>query len=96
MPGYPSSLAFVYALVTGTSGSHQRIKAADVLALPAPRLSADEMERFGSIADPLLSRMLHNVRESEKLAELRDRLLPKLISGDLRIRDAEALVEDRL
>ena len=31
--------------------------------------------------------------ESRTLAELRDALLPKLISGELRVRDAEAAVD---
>ncbi|GAB3702370.1 hypothetical protein GCM10027598_00510 [Amycolatopsis oliviviridis] len=33
-------------------------------------------------------------RESRKLVELRDTLLPKLMSGELRIKDAERKVED--
>ena len=33
-------------------------------------------------------------RESEKLQALRDTLLPKLMSGEIRIRDAERIVED--
>lgn len=32
-------------------------------------------------------------RESRILADLRDSLLPKLISGEIRIQDAEGLVE---
>ena len=37
-----------------------------------------------------------NTDESASLAKLRDTLLPKLISGDLRIPDAEKLTEDAL
>jgi type I restriction enzyme S subunit len=33
---------------------------------------------------------------SHTLAELRDALLPKLLSGELRIRDAEKMVEDHV
>jgi len=33
---------------------------------------------------------VHNVHESRTLAVLRDALLPKLISGELRVHDAEA------
>ncbi|GIH69235.1 restriction endonuclease subunit S [Sphaerimonospora thailandensis] len=45
-----------------------------------------------------LLRSLHNnifraQRENQTLAELRDALLPKLISGEIRIKDAEGLVE---
>lgn len=34
------------------------------------------------------------INESEKLTELRDTLLPKLMSGEIRIRDAEKVVEE--
>jgi hypothetical protein len=34
------------------------------------------------------------MRESVLLQTLRDALLPKLLSGELRVRDAETLVED--
>jgi type I restriction enzyme S subunit len=50
-------------------------------------------EAFEEQVSPLLDRMLLNVRESETLASLRDLLLPRLMSGELRVRDAEALVE---
>jgi type I restriction enzyme, S subunit len=33
-------------------------------------------------------------RENERLAELRDTLLPRLMSGEIRVRDAERIVED--
>ena len=37
-----------------------------------------------------------NLYQSRTLANLRDTLLPKLISGDLRIPDAAALAEEAL
>jgi type I restriction enzyme S subunit len=40
---------------------------------------------------PLFLRLLSNVHESRTLAGLRDTLLPKLISGQLRIKDAERI-----
>ena len=40
---------------------------------------------------PLLMRVLSNVRESRTLAALRDTLLPKLISGELRIRPSKGM-----
>jgi type I restriction enzyme S subunit len=45
---------------------------------------------------PLVSRIVHNRLESRTLAELRDLLLPKLISGELRVRTAEKMVEAAL
>ena len=49
--------------------------------------------------EPLLARSIAARLESRTLAALRDTLLPKLISGELRVRDAERVVEgsyDRL
>jgi type I restriction enzyme S subunit len=40
----------------------------------------------------LRSRVVASIRESATLADLRDLLLPKLISGELRVPDAEKIV----
>lgn len=45
-----------------------------------------------SLVGPLYDRVRANLEESRTLAELRDLLLPKLLSGELRVRDAEKLV----
>ena len=42
---------------------------------------------FESMVDSVMARILHNLQESLTLAALRDTLLPKLISGEVRIRD---------
>jgi type I restriction enzyme S subunit len=48
---------------------------------------------FATTVGPLLKRIAANGRESLTLTALRDTLLPKLISGELRVPEAEALVE---
>jgi type I restriction enzyme, S subunit len=50
------------------------------------------LRRFDELTDPLFRRIDSNRRESRTLAALRDTLLPKLMSGELRVRDAEKLV----
>ena len=50
------------------------------------------LARFGELTDPLFRRVDSSRRESRTLAALRDTLLPKLMSGELRVRDAERLV----
>jgi len=79
------------SLATGTSGSHQRAKTDDVLALEVP--VPDDPDGFAKRVRPMLARVAANERESRTLAALRDALLPKLISGELRVRDAERAVE---
>jgi type I restriction enzyme S subunit len=51
---------------------------------------------FTASVTPIDDRMHLNESQSRTLAELRDTLLPKLISGELRVPDAEALVEAAL
>jgi type I restriction enzyme S subunit len=43
---------------------------------------------------PLFDKIVANENESRTLASLRDTLLPKLISGELRVLDAEKVLED--
>ena len=46
------------------------------------------VDAFDSCARPLDARVRSNIAESRTLAALRDALLPKLISGELRVKDA--------
>lgn len=58
-----------------------------------PREVQDELrQKIG----PLFERREHNHAESQTLAELRDTLLPRLISGEIRIPEAEEAVEHAL
>ena len=50
-------------------------------------------KRFSDLATPLAERMLAAYSEANQLAGLRDTLLPKLLSDEVRIRDAEKLAE---
>jgi type I restriction enzyme S subunit len=50
------------------------------------------MDQFEAMISPLFSRLLANVEESRSLADLRDLLLPKLMSGEIRLHEAEKLV----
>lgn len=60
------------------------------LGLPPANVSA----AFTAAIHPLLERINASIFESRILAELRDTLLPKLLSGELRVRDAEKAVAD--
>jgi type I restriction enzyme S subunit len=60
-----------------------------IACVAPPRSLVEEFERR---AAPLDSRIELVERESRTLAALRDALLPKLISGELRVKDAERMV----
>ncbi|MFO0871681.1 MAG: restriction endonuclease subunit S [Pirellulales bacterium] len=77
--------------MTGTSG-RQRVPSECLnsfwLAVPPLRIA----RRFDELTAPLIARIKANSSQSRTLAALRDTLLPKLLSGELRIRDAERFV----
>jgi type I restriction enzyme S subunit len=72
-------------LVTGTTGSHQRVKGESVLQMNTVIPPAALIERFSALAKPLFDKTSRNIRESATLAAIRDALLPKLLSGELSI-----------
>lgn len=78
--------------VAGTSGSHQRVRPAEMLAVDVldPRtLAATDRALLDD-----LGRSVALVRaESARLAATRDELLPLLISGRVTVRDAEVAAE---
>ncbi|HAZ60103.1 MAG TPA: restriction endonuclease subunit S [Gammaproteobacteria bacterium] len=84
---------FAIQSMTGTSG-RQRVPAESLthfrVAVPPKAIA----QAFGRAVKPRLARAAAAVRESRTLAALRDTLLPKLISGELRVKAAERIIEE--
>ena len=51
------------------------------------------MATFDGIAGAAIAQICRMIQETDYLVELRDALLPKLMSGEIRVRDAEKLAE---
>ena len=62
------------------------------VGLPSEGIAA----AFDDIVRPMIARIHANISNARNLAELRDTLLPRLISGKLRLPEAEREVEDAL
>ena len=77
--------------MTGTSG-RQRVSASvfDHYLIPVPTREVELV--FGNIANGLLQTIKANDEQSGTLAALRDTLLPRLISGQLRVPEVEEQV----
>jgi type I restriction enzyme S subunit len=58
--------------------------------------SASELEAFNACVEPMLDRIISNIHESHTLAATRDFLLPKLMSGEVRVRDVEKFVGEAI
>jgi type I restriction enzyme S subunit len=81
--------------MTGTSG-RQRARS-EALAQHPVAIPNDEIwNAFGSIVDPMFERIRVSGEETQNLVDLRDALLPKLISGAIRLKDAERKIEEAL
>ena len=95
MPPLPNEFAYCLARsagfrefaiqnMTGTSG-RQRVPAQALSQFLFPSPPEPIAARFGKVVQPLFTRASKAVRESRTLANLRDTLLPKLVSGELRV-----------
>ena len=85
--------ALLKSLVTGTSNSHQRVPPKALKAREVLTGSPRAFTTFGEVIGGTLARVLKNRSEVATLAALRDTLLPKLISGEIRVPDAEMALE---
>lgn len=87
----PSFSTSLESQVAGTSGSHQRVRPADLLATQVidprtmPDQAKDAITSLGLCAAAYRS-------ESAKLATMRDTLLPELMTGRIRVKDADRVV----
>lgn len=79
--------------VTGSTGSRQRAQPSQIAKVGVLLPGAGIQGAFNRQAEPILQAIADNRCESQTLAQLRDTLLPKLISGELRISDAEHFMD---
>ena len=80
-------------LLTKTTGSvFPNLSSDDIKAFPVVMPTQAIARAFTDLTAPLRHRIWSNVRENGTLAQLRDLLLPKLMSGEIRLKDAETAV----
>jgi type I restriction enzyme, S subunit len=95
-----SGLAFCYcfarrsefkeAVKSASHGTAQaNVSAQSILAIPAIIPSNEVGGRFNQLCESVFNKMLSNFADIVSLQETRDTLLPKLISGQIRIPDIE-------
>ena len=51
------------------------------------------VQAFQSLVEPILNKVVTNIHSSRPYVVLRDALLPKLMSGEFSLRDAEETME---
>jgi type I restriction enzyme S subunit len=86
---------FAIQAMTGSSG-RQRVPAESLAHFHVAVPPAATVEVFGRVVKPIFSRSAATARESRTLAALRDTLVPKLISGEVRVQAALECLEARV
>ena len=71
--------------VGGTSGSHQRIDPKSIFTFTCPYLDIDVINKYNKIVEPLFLKQRENQKQINTLTEQRDRLLPKLMSNEIKL-----------
>ncbi|MDW5330652.1 restriction endonuclease subunit S [Plantactinospora sp. KLBMP9567] len=77
-----------------TGGAQQHINKGVVESMTVALPSSDVLGSWHEAVRPLMDTIAETLRENATLAELRNTLLPELMSGRLRIKDAEKVVEE--
>ena len=83
--------ANITAFVTGAV--QPKLNQKNLKAIPLVLPTGPACRVFSGLVAPLFARVRHNADESERLVALRDALLPKLISGEIRVQYAETVLE---
>lgn len=92
--GHISSSEFVEHTNAGSTGTRMpRTNWKEMsrynIALPSDSIAS----RFSEVSNSFVEKISANIHQSNSLEQLRDTLLPKLLSGEIRIPDAEKLAE---
>ena len=73
----------------GQGSAQPNISSTDILNTSCYILENAELEKFNLICEPIFEKIITNKCENEKLTQLRDTLLPKLMSGEIDVDKVE-------
>ena len=79
---------FAVKNMNGSSG-RQRVSADTIGTYELPDITLEELHILETIAREALTKIKYNSLENMRLAEMRDTLLPKLMSGELKINEID-------
>lgn len=80
-----SEFGFDYITNTATGSAQPNISASEIEQCPFVKLEVDEIENYSNEISPLFEKIIFNLGQIQTLENLRDTLLPKLLSGEVRV-----------
>jgi len=92
---YLAMINLRHEIITGGAGGSAtlNLNKNEFSKLQVIKPSQAVMWKFHQIVESFFSRILSNELENIKLADIRDSLLPKMLGGEIRVKDAEKFVE---
>ncbi len=82
-----------YLMGMDAGGSREAVTKGHIESVPMLLPSRQILSRFENLVQPMFEAIENDLVESRTLADLRDTLLPKLLSGEIRLKQAEKAVE---
>ena len=73
----------------GQGSAQPNISASDIMNIPCALPNFDVINKFNEKTSPLFELIINNQYENTLLAQLRDNLLPRLMSGEVDVSDLE-------
>ncbi len=71
--------------VGGTSGSHQRISPSEIFNFKCPLIPDGQLYEYSLEVEPIYKKQFNNHTQIRTLEKLHDTLLPKLMSGEIKV-----------
>ncbi|WP_121068379.1 restriction endonuclease subunit S [Chachezhania antarctica] len=97
-PAFPTEFAYFWTLenldlikANANGSTFQEISKKNFRPLRVNHAGADLVAKFAEVAGPMMDLIRNNEQENQTLAATRDLLLPKLMSGDLRLTGTEGV-----
>jgi len=83
---------FDYGSLGSTSSIATAVNSKTIRSIPILCTGQNLENAYASVAAPLFAKLKANEQENQTLAALRDLLLPKLMSGEIRLKGAESVL----
>jgi len=81
-----SEFGYDYIINTASGSAQENISASDIENCPFVQLSKDEIKAYSKTISPFFEKTIFNLGQIQTLEKLRDTLLPKLMSGEVRVK----------
>jgi len=88
----PTYQDIIYSHVTGSTGQLE-LNRSNLAQLPFLCPPIELQRKFSAIIEPFFRMIWDNKEQTDALTSIRDALLPKLLSGEIRVKDAEKYTE---